>query len=705
MNIGQTLRGLLGDSKAAGGSKSLELKEGQVVRASVVQVSADQKEAVLQIKGVQIRAALDTPMKVGDTAILQVGSPNKDGMLVMKPYEGTLASASPGTMTDLLSSLKLTDTKENRQLLIAMQQSGIQLTKENVTNVQSVMTAKPENIKLGEWVNSVSLAMQRGLPVTGTSVQSLHMALYGPSLDQLMGELDGMLQKLITPDSTWKSSSAKTAGIVDGNGNRTPFPGSEMPLRPETKVENGSGNVRGNTSLTEGKRETVHSAQITYTGLSAESAEGSTATPLTNGDHGSKAAGMGAKNTSDLSSAATGEQAVSEPEGMTSSKGNTQDSGLKGSGNIQSMGIKTEGSEEQHQAPKNTAASEGNDQVHGGENASKKNSSGDPIVKDTKFVSLSAPSEKEQFENMTANARAADQGGTELIPARSAAVPPGPELARRVTNLLQELQAAPQIQLAGENSASKAAAVPGTPQQGQGADVQPAPGHTPAATSDDSWVGRVLKLLGAEHEQQTLRGTLPSPAQSGVAAAEQADTLKGLLLQAEASAELPPPVKETAGQLVHLLTGHQLLMNTDRTAPFAQMNWFIPLTGADGQVTANVQIESRRGPRGELDASHCRIWFDLNMKQLGPTLIDMQVVGKVISLHIRTDNELSARIFEEGHDQIGSLLENTGYQLSVFRSEVVTRESSSGGNESGPPPKQLLDTYVPDSYKGVDLRI
>ncbi|MBD7967192.1 hypothetical protein [Paenibacillus gallinarum] len=701
MNIGQTLRGLLGDSKTAGGTKSLELKEGQVVRANVVQVSADQKEAVLQIKGVQVRAALDTQLKVGDTALLQVGTPNKDGMIVMKPYEGTLASASPGTMADLLNSLKLTDTKENRQLLIAIQQSGIQLTKENVTNVQNTMTAKPDNIKLGEWVNSVSLAMQRGLPVTGTSVQSLHMALYGPSLDQLMGELDGMLQKVITADSTWKGSSAKTAGILDGN--RTPFLGSEMPFRSESKAENVSGNV----SMTEGKRGMVPSAEFSVTGLRTESAVGSAATPLTNGDLGSKVAGMGAKNTSDLSSVTTGEQAASESEGMTSSKVNTQDSGLKGNGNIQSMGIKTEGSKEQHQAPNNAAVSEGNDQAHGGENASKKNLGGDSMVKDTKFVSLSvsASSEKEQFVKSSANAGTADQGEVELIPARLAAVPPGPELARRVANLLQELQAAPQIQLAGENSASKAAAVPGTPQQGQGADAQPAPGHTPAATSDDSWVGRVLKLLGAEHEQQIVRGTLPSPAQSGVAAAEQADTLKGLLLQAEASAELPPAVKETAGQLVHLLTGHQLLMNTDRTTPFAQMNWFIPLNGADGQVTANVQIESRRGPRGELDASHCRIWFDLNMKQLGPTLIDMQVVGKVISLHIRTDNELSALIFEEGRNQIGSLLENTGYQLSVFRSEVVTRESFSSIPESGLQSKQLLDTYVPDSYKGVDMRV
>lgn len=701
MNIGQTLRGLLGDSKTAGGTKSLELKEGQVVRASVVQVSADQKEAVLQIKGVQVRAALDAPIKAGDTAILQVSSQNKDGMIVMKPYEGTLASASPGTMTELLSSLKLTDTKENRQLLIAMQQSGIQLTKENVKNVQNMVMVKPENIKFGEWVNSVSLAMQRGLPVTGTSVQSLHMALYGPSLDQLMGELDGMLQKVINSDSIMKGTSAKTAEML--NGNRSSFQGSELPSSPEPKAENGSGNV----SLTEGKRGTVHSAQQSVMSLRAESADTGAAVTHTNGNHASNAAeGMEAKNVNNLSFSAAGEQAASESDGITGNKVNTQDNGLKVGGNIQSIATEPQGNEEKNQVAKNAVANEGNDQIHGGEYASKKNVGGDSTMKDTKFISLSAsaPGEKEQFADMSVKAGAADPGDAELLPARSAAAP-GPELARRVANLLQELQAVAQNQLAGESPASKDAAVPGTPQHGQGADAQPAPGHTPDTTREDSWVGRVLKLLGAEHEQQLVRGTMSAPAPSTVAAAEQADTLKSLLMQAEASPELPPAVKEMAGQLVHLLTGHQLLMNTDRTAPFAQMNWFIPLTGPDGQITANVQIESQRGPRGELDASHCRIWFDLNMKQLGPTLIDMQVVGKVISLHIRTDNELSARIFEEGHDQIGSLLENTGYQLSVFRSEVVTSESTSSGPETGHGPKQLLDTYVPGSYKGVDMRI
>ncbi|WP_211745964.1 flagellar hook-length control protein FliK [Paenibacillus sp. Marseille-Q4541] len=691
MNIGQTLRGLLGDSKAASGSKQLELKEGQVVRANVVQVSADQKEAVLQIKGVQVRAALDTPLKAGDTALLQVGSPNKEGMIVMKPYEGTLASTSSGTMTDLLSSLKLNDTKENRQLLIAMQQSGIQLTKENVKSVQNIMTAKPENIEVSEWVNSASLAMQRGLPMTGTTVSGLHMALYGPPLDQLMSDLDGLLQKLFT-DSSLLGNATKSDET--NSGNRLPSWTSQIQGNPAMQDEN----LRGNAQLSEGKKGTTNATGVSQS-HTGPSMEGKTIPPQAKVDIAMTMPGVTMKKTDDVTLTTAHSMVSGEQEEITGNIGkgsgngaligadkiHTQENATKLSGTL-TLAATADGVERQEQAAKGVASSRGNEQLDQSAQANMKNREGE--------VGRSG---------IQASSIGVDAWGAEQLPARSAAAA-GPELAQRVANLLRELQAATQTPLASENSASKAAAVPGTPQQGSGADAQPAP-ITQAPTSEDSWVGRVLKLLGAEHEQQVVRGTLLAPAHLEAAAAERADTLKGLLMQVEATAELPPALKETAGQLVQLLTGHQLLMNTDRTAPFAQMNWFIPMSGADGQMTANVQIQSRRGPRGELDASNCRIWFDLNMKQLGPTLIDMQVVGKVISLHIRTDNELSARIFENGRAQIGTLLESTGYQLSVYRSEVITRESSHHTQESVPSAKQILASYVPDTYKGVDMRV
>lgn len=687
MNIGQTLRGLLGDTKAVSGVKSLELKEGQVVRASVVQISADQKEAVLQIKGVQVRAVLDTPMQQGDTALLQVGSPNTDGLMVMKPFEGNLAMAAPTIMTDLLSSLKLPDTKENRQLLITMQQSGIELTKENVKLIQNMLTAKPASVEPSQWINSVSLAMQRGLPVTAASVQALHMVLHGPTLDQLMSELDGMLQNMLTADSSEGEISTKTTGTM--NGNLPSSLTSEMQGSNVSHVEN----LQGNVTLKEGKIGLTNTAQGNYGSPLTENESSSTGVLQMNTEASSLSTGMDMKKVEGASSGQG--QILREMQGKELQGKTGTDLFLQVNENEAVDG------ESQKQNKTGAAMSRIIEQGALSVNMNGKNDGSRTTTQESNSLLSSGLAERSSM-----NAQAEPAGGAELLSVRSAASA-GPDLAQRVVILLRELQAAPQMQLAEAAPASDGAAVQGTPQQEEGAGAQqPAPGNTPAPTKEESsWVGRVLKLLGAEHEQQVVRGLLTSAPSEAAPAAEHADTLKSLLMQVEASTELPTAVKETAGQLVHLLTGQQLLMNTDRTAPFAQMNWFIPISGAEGQLTANVHIQSQRGPRGELDASHCRIWFDLDMQLLGPTLIDMQVTGKVISLHIRTDHELSARIFDEGREQISSLLESAGYQLSVYRSEAVTRENTVHTQNSGTNVKQQIASYVPSAYKGVDMRI
>lgn len=84
MNIGSLVRGLLGDSKA-GEAKSVELKEGQVVRGVVLSVSDSGKEAVVQIQGTPVRAELEAPLAAGQTLNLQVGAPGEGGLPVLKP--------------------------------------------------------------------------------------------------------------------------------------------------------------------------------------------------------------------------------------------------------------------------------------------------------------------------------------------------------------------------------------------------------------------------------------------------------------------------------------------------------------------------------------------------------------------------------------------------------------------------------------------
>lgn len=213
-------------------------------------------------------------------------------------------------------------------------------------------------------------------------------------------------------------------------------------------------------------------------------------------------------------------------------------------------------------------------------------------------------------------------------------------------------------------------------------------------------MGRVLKLLGAEHEQQAVHGAAAQARVGDAAGPGTADTLKGLLLQLASSDGAPAALKDAAGQAVQFLTGQQLLLTTDRSATFAQMHWFIPITGPDGEETASVQIQSRRGQRGELDASNCRLWFDLDMKSLGPTLVDVHVVNNIVSLRVLNDREGMGPLLENGREEIHRALDKLGYQLLTFKAEPWPV-----GQEPGAERKTTASDYSPERYKGVDMRV
>ncbi len=177
------------------------------------------------------------------------------------------------------------------------------------------------------------------------------------------------------------------------------------------------------------------------------------------------------------------------------------------------------------------------------------------------------------------------------------------------------------------------------------------------------------------------------------------ETLKSVLMQVLDSGDMPPQLQETAKQMVNQLTGQQLLMNTDRTAPFAQFTMFLPFTGPDGDQTASVHIQSRRGKRGELDAANCRLWFDLQMKHLGQVMVDVQVADKKVILKVHSDQEAVGAFIESRQDEIKSAIESSGYRLLSLKAEAMEAASKAGGSEAIPP------LYVPQAYKGVDYRI
>ncbi|MGE7053593.1 hypothetical protein ACQKI4_13530, partial [Paenibacillus glucanolyticus] len=213
MNIGSLIRGLLGEQKP-GDAKTLELKPGQVVRGVVMNVSEDGQEALVQIQGVQVKAKLETPLRAGETALLQVQPPGEGGTAVLKPLSPTPGQPlSPSSMAEVLDFAGLPDTKENREMIKGMQTAGVPLTKENIAMFREALAVKPPMVPAAEWAESAAIAFHRGLPITPESVKGLHQAVFGPQLHQLLQSLEQQLASVI-------SVGAGTAG--DGGEGTAP---------------------------------------------------------------------------------------------------------------------------------------------------------------------------------------------------------------------------------------------------------------------------------------------------------------------------------------------------------------------------------------------------------------------------------------------------------------------------------------------------
>ncbi|MNT03040.1 Flagellar hook-length control protein FliK [compost metagenome] len=280
------------------------------------------------------------------------------------------------------------------------------------------------------------------------------------------------------------------------------------------------------------------------------------------------------------------------------------------------------------------------------------------------------------------------------------------QTARTVTlgaSPAQPPEAPPATAARAASAAAGGAAAPGG-EVPSGSVPQAAPGE-PAAPARSGAAAAVpgAPVPAGQHERHAAAGGLAALPEVPTAAAEPAaaikETLKSLLMQVLDSSDLPPQLQDTAKQLVNQLTGQQLLLNTDRTAPFAQMTMFLPFTGPDGDQTASVHIQSRRGKRGELDASNCRLWFDLQMKHLGQVMVDVQVADKKVILKIHSEQEAVGAFIESRQEEIKDSIELAGYRLLSLKAEPMDTSSKKPGADSVPP------LYVPPAYKGVDFRI
>ncbi|WJH33252.1 OPI10 family protein [Paenibacillus sp. CC-CFT747] len=124
-----------------------------------------------------------------------------------------------------------------------------------------------------------------------------------------------------------------------------------------------------------------------------------------------------------------------------------------------------------------------------------------------------------------------------------------------------------------------------------------------------------MKAVGIDHEHHVARrlqaasAVSPNSMEEGVAWLGESpetheavwaagDNLKSLLLQLTAAEGLPSSLKDSVQQALQQVTGQQLLLASDRQSAFTHVTILLPFRDGNGDQTAAVHVQSRKGPRG-----------------------------------------------------------------------------------------------------------
>ncbi|TBL77707.1 hypothetical protein [Paenibacillus thalictri] len=670
MNISGLIKNMLGDLQISD-PKTLELKVGQIVKGVVLQLLSEQ-DAIVNIGGVQVRARLETPLKQGDVTMLQVQPESASGQVMLKPLQSSGVQIADDSLAQLVKEFGMKDNPEARQTLQLLHQSGVPLTKDTAQQFVQVQSQRPDQAPKEEWSQAAVVAAQKGLPLTKDTVQAVRQSLFGQPLHDTLNRL-----------------SDQVGELLKGDGG----------LPAETK-------------------EQLQKLQLQLNAVRAA------ALPLAEG-------------------------------GSTGQKPDA----AQASGDPQALASPAQTSGKQPQEAAKPTVSPSNPQIGG--QPQQASVQGQLPPQDPKAMPAAQPAAASSAQQAAETAaRGSMQESAAAKPPLSESAPPprqsGAAAAEHQTRPARPDTPAGQESAnagGGKTNADNAERAAQSPVKND-TNTSDFTQRTAARGTDSAADGngehavfRLLKAMGLDHERQinglparSAAETRTQQAESGSLSAQtasandgvpdpfktvetprnaadalrSAETLKGMLLQLANSDDVPPALKETAQQAVQQITGQQLMLTGDRAGVFTSMTMFLPLLGPGGQQTAAIHIQSRKGPRGELDAGNCRLVFDLKMKEMGDTLVDVQVVDRIVSLNVHNNHPIVAQLLESHREEIAAGMARIGYQFISLKcsqyperlSELDGKGGKSGGDGGrGAVNEQLRALYSPKTYKGVDIKV
>lgn len=696
MNISGLIKNFLGDSQPSE-PKTLELKSGEVVKGMVMQVLSEQ-DAILNIGGVQVRAKLETPLKQGEVTMLQVQPESASGQIVLKPLDASVVQIADGSLAEILKNVGLSDTAGNRQLLQALHQAGISLNKETVQAFAQLQSQLPATMSLEDWLPSAIIAQQKGIPLTPESVNAIRAAVAGPAFHETLQQLESQMTKLMSDNP---ALSASTKAAID----------------------------------------TLKQVMASVKEMSAQLLPESVATDEP-GMNGPKGQAPAESRQAALPSTQSGSN---QPATLTTAPAAGQQASAMDNESIQmqSAGMLKHTAQQAETAPR---AGSPIPPVNTGLTGLVTDAQEQPITESKAATGSAVPS------NNVENAQKIAGGGTSVIPSssQSSAIQSEREQTFSIANNTKRTDAMPHEPsknnpLSSDNTTQEPAAGKMVSPSADSKDQSSRTGFNVPATADDGalaankgaqpsehWIPKLMKALGVDHENQVFKmpdGKVNDPmpriegpalqVQAGLPSAafaqeqaKMADSLKSVLMQLSQSQDIPPSMKDTVQQAIQQITGQQLMLNSDRSSMFTHITMFVPLLNANGEQTAAIHIQSRKGKKGELDAQNCRLVFDLRMKALGDTMVDVKVVDRIVSLQVMNDQPFLHDLLDSYRDEISSSLAGVGYQFISLKCSPYP-EKGLGSDDSTAPsklsetalPTRLLNLYGNKQYKGMDVRV
>ncbi|MBV8491705.1 MAG: hypothetical protein JO199_14360, partial [Candidatus Eremiobacteraeota bacterium] len=162
----------------------------------------------------------------------------------------------------------------------------------------------------------------------------------------------------------------------------------------------------------------------------------------------------------------------------------------------------------------------------------------------------------------------------------------------------------------------------------------------------------------------------------------------------------PPELAPALTEALTAVTAMQLNVLGAQTANPSAITIPLPLFFHESGRPVQLHV-SREAPRGgKLDADNFHIAFILDTKTMGTVAVDVQTVGRTVSVDVKTEGAPAASRFRNTLDRLRGRLEQLRYNVANIAASVAPHRFAAAEPATGPQP----EADRPKSVLGLDMQ-